>query len=136
MFFEAKPTDGSVQVIDVIWDDEVSMAIKLKGNSTEKNGLIYPKQMSTYRNKSELGIYIRNIISAIIERGLVFGDTIDKSMVSTNHKYFKDRLITKDDLERYGRFSIDMQQIDDNLYRFDFSPSAHISEPINTKNMN
>lgn len=85
--------------IELIWDDGEKMRGLLEGQQTIKNsGLIYPKQLSSSPQKSELGKYIRKRIG-----------------VPENH------LITKSDLKRYGRDSIDISLIGDGIYYMDFS---------------
>lgn len=89
------PPHGSV--INVIWDDGVRMTCLLEGTQ-RINGNVEPKQISTYDDKSELGIYLR-----------------DRIGVSCNY------LITIEDLLNYGRTDIDVSLLDNGDYYFDFS---------------
>jgi hypothetical protein len=61
-------------------------------------GVIYPKQISTFPVKSELGEYIRNRI------GVPLGQPVRR-----HH------------LERYGRTDIEVSLLGDGVYKFDFS---------------
>lgn len=89
------PTPGSI--INVRWDDGIAMYCSLEGTQTI-GGILYPKQISTYNNKSELGHYLRQRIG-----------------VSANH------IITLNDLNNYGRNFIDVTCITQNRdYFFDF----------------
>lgn len=78
------PTQGSI--INIEWDDGVKMHCLLEGKHSKPiNGVIYPKQISTYNEKSELGHYLRQRLG-----------------VSANH------VITLNDLNDYGRNYIDI----------------------------
>lgn len=89
------PTLGSI--INVEWDDGVKMHCLLEATQII-NGVAYPKQISTYKEKSELGHYIRQRIG-----------------VSANH------VITLNDLDNYGRNDIDVTCLTRNRdYYFDF----------------
>ncbi|WP_418302146.1 hypothetical protein [Lysinibacillus fusiformis] len=84
--------------ITVLWDDCTRMTCLLEG-SQEVNGLEYPKQLSTYNDKSVLGVYLRTRLG-----------------VSNTH------LITRNDLRNYGREDIDIYYDERNdIYHFDFS---------------
>jgi hypothetical protein len=61
-------------------------------------GAIYPKQISSFPVKAELGEYIRNRI------GVPLGQPVRK-----HH------------LERYGRTDIEVSLLGDGVYKFDFS---------------
>lgn len=84
--------------ISVLWDDGIQMTCLLEGTQ-EVNGQKCPKQLSTYNDKSELGAYLRNRLG-----------------VSNTH------LITRADLQNYGREDIDIfYNHSNNTYEFDFS---------------
>lgn len=71
----------------------------LEGQQTKTiNGLVYPKQLSTSPSKSILGKYLRKRLG-----------------VDLNH------MITKRDLLRYGRTSIDISLVGEGIYYLDFS---------------
>lgn len=85
--------------VELIWDDGEKMLGLLEGQQTRKiNGLVYPKQLSSSPSKSILGKYLRKRLG-----------------VDINHT------ITKADLLRYGRTSIDISLIGDGIYYLDFS---------------
>lgn len=83
--------------IEIIWDDGLTMEGLLEG-SQPVEGVIYPKQISSFPIKAELGEYIRNRI------GVPLGQPVRK-----HH------------LESYGRTDIEVSLIGDGVYRFDFS---------------
>lgn len=84
--------------ITVQWDDGTLMTCLLEGSQME-DGLAYPKQLSTFDDKSLLGVYLRNRLG-----------------VSVTH------LITRDDLRNYGREDINIYYDErNNIYHFDFS---------------
>ncbi len=98
-FFENNPEffPGHGSVIQVIWDDGKIMDCLLEG--TQKiNGIVYPKQISSYNDKSVIGHYLRNRIG-----------------VSAAH------LVTMNDLIRYGRDNVSVKSLGGNRYYFDFS---------------
>lgn len=87
--------------IDVIWDDGTSMECLLEGSRNAKidgRTVKYPKQISSSPKKKELGIYIRNRL----------GINADEA-------------ITMDILNSYGRDTVDVSLIGENIYYFDFS---------------
>lgn len=88
------PTHGSV--ISVHWDDGLVMECLLEGTQ-DINGSIYPKQLSTYDDKSILGEYLRRRLG-----------------VSLTHQ------ITRKDLQNYGRDDIDVTYLGGISYLFDF----------------
>lgn len=94
-------TRGRVQrhneSIEIIWDDGISMEGLLEG-SQPINDIIYPKQISSFPIKSELGEYLRNRI------GVPLGQPVRRFH-----------------LERYGRTDITIDKIGEGIYRFDFS---------------
>lgn len=83
--------------IEIIWDDGLTMEGLLEG-SQPVEGVIYPKQISSFPIKAELGEYIRNRI------GVPLGQPVRK-----HH------------LERYGRTDIEVSLIGEGVYKFDFS---------------
>ncbi len=85
--------------VELIWDDGTVMIGLLEGqNHNKKDGMIYPKQLSTSPRKSILGKYIR-----------------DRLGVDLDH------VITKSDLRKYGRTHIDISLIGEGVYYMDFS---------------
>lgn len=83
--------------IEIIWDDGLTMEGLLEG-SQPVEGVIYPKQISSFPVKAELGEYIRNRI------GVPLGQPVRR-----HH------------LERYGRTDIEVSLLGDGVYKFDFS---------------
>ncbi len=88
------PPHGSI--INVIWDDGTRMQCLLEGTQTI-GGIVYPKQLSSYSDKSIIGHYLRQRL----------GVTPTKQ-------------IDMHDLDEYGRNNIDVS-FDNNIYYFDFS---------------
>ncbi len=87
--------------IDIIWDDGVSMTGLLEGNRCVKSGdsiVEYPKQIATSPSKALLGRYLRRRI------GVPEGQAI-----------------SIDDLNRYGRKTINVSLQGEGIYYFDFS---------------
>ena len=83
--------------IEIIWDDGISMEGLLEG-SQPIDGIIYPKQISSFPNKSELGEYFRRRL------GVPFGQPVRRLH-----------------LNRYGRTDVAVSLINEGVYRFDFS---------------
>ncbi|MBZ0198404.1 MAG: NgoFVII family restriction endonuclease [Ignavibacteriaceae bacterium] len=83
--------------IEIIWDDGVSMEGLLFGNQ-RVNGIVHPKQVSSFPSASELGVYLRNRI------GVPLGMPVRR-----HH------------LNGYGRADIAVSIIGEGVYRFDFS---------------
>jgi len=83
--------------IEIIWDDGITMEGLLEG-SQQINDVCYPKQISSFPIKSELGEYIRNRI------GVPLGQPVRR-----HH------------LEHYGRLDVAVSILGDGVYRFDFS---------------
>jgi len=83
--------------IEIIWDDGITMEGLFEG-SQPIDGLIYPKQISSFPNKSEMGEYLRQRL------GVPSGQPVRR-----HH------------LDRYGRIDIEVTLLGDGLYRFDFS---------------
>lgn len=119
LLFPAKSGDEN-EPIDVIWDDGTEMQMLLEGNQ-EARGIEYPKQISTYKNKSELGIYLRKRIGLVIGQDLVIPETLSKEQLVQNAEQYREKLITKEMLDQYGRNSIHIKLIGDRTYYFDFS---------------
>ena len=88
------PAQGSI--INVIWDDGTKMQCLLEGTQ-RIGGIVYPKQLSSYNDKSIIGHYIRRRIG-----------------VSPNKQ------IDMQDLVNYGRNYIDASY-NNGVYYFDFS---------------
>jgi len=97
-FFKQNPNffPSQGKTIKVLWDDGCSMVCLLEGTQ-EIDGQIYPKQLSSYRDKSYIGVYLRQRLN-----------------VSPSHH------IKKNILDEYGRDYIDVSKQDD-VYYFDFS---------------
>lgn len=83
--------------IELIWDDGTVMDGSLEGTYT-KNNIIYPKQIASFPEKKNLGIYLRNRLG-----------------VKPGSK------VTMDDLKRYGRDNVDVSLISEGVYYIDFS---------------
>ena len=88
------PPQGTI--INVEWDDGVKMSCLLEGTQII-NETIYPKQISSYNDKSIIGHYLRTRLN-----------------VGPEH------LITMADLTRYGRNYVEVTNLG-NSYSFDFS---------------
>lgn len=106
--------------IDVIWDDGTEMQMLLEGNQTVE-GIDYPKQISTYKSKKELGLYLRKRIGDAIGKNLIIPEELSKDEFVAKAHYYKDKFITKEMLDSYGRTSINIKLIGDRTYYFDFS---------------
>lgn len=83
--------------IEIIWDDGITMEGLFEGTQY-KDKISYPKQISSFPVKSELGEYIRGRI------GVPLGQPIRK-----HH------------LEKYGRGDIEVSLLGEGIYKFDFS---------------
>jgi hypothetical protein len=83
--------------VEIIWDDGLTMEGLLEG-SQPVNDIIYPKQISSFPSKAQLGEYIRNRI------GVPLGQPVRR-----HH------------LESYGRTDIRISLLGDGVYKFDFS---------------
>lgn len=88
---------GHGSTIITRWDDGREIVCLLEGTQFIE-GSIYPKQISSYEDKSELGYYLRGRLG-----------------VSDTHH------ISMEDLENYGRDFVSVSHIEDNIYYFDFS---------------
>ena len=109
----------SNEYIDVIWDDGTKMQMLLEGKQ-EVDRIEYPKQISTYKSKKELGLYLRKRIGNAIGINLII-PTNSKDDFKSHIKLYKDKIITKDMLKKYGRNSINIKLIGESTYYFDFS---------------
>jgi hypothetical protein len=83
--------------VEIIWDDGLTMEGLLEG-SQPIDGITYPKQISSFPSKAQLGEYIRTRI------GVPLGQPVRR-----HH------------LERYGRTDIRISLLGDGVYKFDFS---------------
>lgn len=83
--------------VEIIWDDGVSMEGLFEG-SQPVDGLTYPKQISSFPVKSELGEYFRNRL------GVPLGQPVRR-----HH------------LDAYGRTNVAVSLISEGVYKFDFS---------------
>ena len=89
------------EAIEIIWDDGTTMEGLLEG-SQPINGIIYPKQISSFPRKSELGEYFHNRLNVPL------GEPIKK-----HH------------LEKYGRTDVMVSLLEEGVYKFDFSVSQN-----------
>ena len=83
--------------VEIIWDDGVSMEGLFEG-SQSVGDLIYPKQISSFPVKSELGEYFRSRL------GVPSGQPVRR-----HH------------LDAYGRTDVAVSLISEGVYKFDFS---------------
>ncbi len=83
--------------VEIIWDDGLTMEGLFEG-SQPIDGVIYPKQISSFPIKAQLGEYIRYRI------GVPLGQPVRR-----HH------------LERYGRTDITVSLLAEGVYKFDFS---------------
>ena len=83
--------------IEIIWDDGTNMEGLLFGNQTI-DGIVYPKQVSSFPHASEMGIYLRGRIGVPLEQP-----------------------VRKHHLIKYGRTDIAVSKIGEGVYKFDFS---------------
>lgn len=119
LMFPAKNIDIN-DPIDVIWDDGTEMQMLLEGNQII-DGIDYPKQISTYKSKKELGLYLRKRIGKTIGKDLIIPEELTKKEFVPKANYYKTKFITREMLELYGRTSINIKLIGDRTYYFDFS---------------
>ncbi|WP_455543526.1 hypothetical protein [Intestinibacter sp.] len=98
-FFRNNPNFFTAQGSRIItlWDDGARIECLLEATQTIGNQ-IYPKQISSYNDKSILGEYLRRRLN-----------------VSNTH------VITMDDLDDYGRRDVEVSRNYDGTYYFDFS---------------
>lgn len=83
--------------IEIIWDDGTSMEGLLFGNQNI-NGVIYPKQVSSFPSASELGKYLRQRIGVP-----------------------QAQPVRKHHLVSYGRTDVSVSKVGAGIYKFDFS---------------
>ena len=83
--------------VEIIWDDGITMEALFEGTQTI-DGVIYPKQISSFPVKAQLGEYIRNRL------GVPLGAPVRK-----HH------------LEAYGRTDVEVCLLEEGIYKFDFS---------------
>lgn len=137
--------------IEVVWDDGTINMLLLESNGSKASDSqgIYPKSIGSFRNKSELGDYLRKRIGEKIDKDLIFTPEAiatlksikekntkkignnrksDKAQIikdiKQNKKLYeelKSKIITKEDLIKYGRMDITVTMIGDGIYSFDFS---------------
>ena len=84
-------------IVDIIWDDGFIMDGLFEG-SQDENGLTFPKQISSFPRKSIMGEYIRNRLGISPGQAVII-----------------------EDLQRYGRTTIDISLQEEGVYFFDFS---------------
>ena len=134
---------------DAVWDDNEDMTLLFEGNvKLNISGVVkqYPKQIGSFRDKSDLGKYLRQRISNKIGRNLLFTDeeinyikkyksylnplSLTNKCTLFNYPDRDDKLnnsikykfIDKEILEEYGRTDILISKSDDDItYKLDFS---------------
>lgn len=112
------PKESTNIPIDVIWDDGETMQMLMEGN-VDVNGISYPKQISSYKNNTVLGLYLRKRIGDQIGKKLQL-PLISKDQFKQRKNEFRDKLIRKSMLDIYGRTSISIRRIDEHTYYFNF----------------
>ena len=117
--------DNRYEYIDTIWDDGTKMQMLLEGNQ-DIDDEQYAKQISSYKNKSELGIYLRKRIGEKLGVDLII--PVSKDELRSNPELYRDKMITKEMLELYGRNNIGIKLIGENTYYFDFSCTMEVNE--------
>lgn len=131
--------------IYVIWDDGTKMTMLAEQNSQGiGDGVLYGKALSSYRDKSILGNYLRKRIGEKIGKNLIYSDYAKntlKNLKLTNKgdkeaikdeirntplllQELNDKFITLNDLQQYGRTNISVRILENGIYYFDF----HVSE--------
>lgn len=107
-----QPTKGrkrNSDPVEIIWDDGYIMPASFEGVN-EINGLIYPKQITSYSAK------IPRLNGKRISKKSILGRYLRKRLgVPVNH------LITMEDLNKYGRNTITLSLIEEGIYYADFS---------------
>ncbi|MCC5912696.1 MAG: NgoFVII family restriction endonuclease [Clostridiaceae bacterium] len=88
------------EAVEFIWDDGTIMEGLLEQTQII-DGVAYPKAISSSPRKNILGIYLRRRLGVPL-----------------------DYLITRADLERYGRTDIDISLLEEGVYYLDFSPKS------------
>lgn len=125
---------------NAIWDDGTSMDILFEGNNKIGN-VIYPKQISSYGDKSIMGRYLRKRIGSVIGINLEFSDyavnkisnlkekkqngmidDIYKEIIKDNTLFreLEKKFITQEMLNQYGRDYIDITIDEYGVYRLRF----------------
>lgn len=93
---------NSDEVVELIWDDGTIMQVKFEGtqNVTDSigNAIKYPKQISSFPNKSIMGRYLRGRLGV--------GSGV---------------LVEKEDLERYGTTAIRLSKLSEGVYMASFA---------------
>ena len=97
------------EVVELIWDDGEFMQVKFEGTQEIEdesgNRIRYPKQISSFPNKSIMGRYLRRRIG--VETGVV---------------------VSTEDLIRYGTHIIKLSKVGEGIYSADFSPENNSEE--------
>lgn len=119
LLFPPKSEDIN-EPIDVVWDDGTEMQMLLEG-CQDVDGKIYPKQIGTYKNKSELGLYLRKRIGEKIGVDLIIPTELSKEQFVKDSQKYASKLITKEMLDNYGRTFVTIKLIGEKTYYFDFS---------------
>ncbi|HDI4828557.1 TPA: NgoFVII family restriction endonuclease [Listeria monocytogenes] len=97
--------------VELIWDDGTIMPASFEGEGTKVEGIVYPKQITSYSSTRQLlsdgtRISAKSILGRYLRKRL--GVDLD-------------HLITIADLNNYGRNTITLSLIEDGLYYCDFS---------------
>ncbi len=116
---------SSKRVFKGIWDDGTEMEIQFEGNNNV-GGEKYPKQIASHPDKNIMGKYLRKRIGDKINKKLIIPESINKKMIRKmtpkEKKEFRDTYqISLDDLRKYGRYDIEVTDMGDETYYFDFS---------------
>jgi hypothetical protein len=116
---------SSKRVFKGIWDDGTEMEIQFEGNNNV-GGEKYPKQIASHPDKNIMGKYLRKRIGDKIGRNLIIPEDINKQkirgMSSHDKKDFRNKYeISLEDLREYGRYDIEITDMGDETYYFDFS---------------
>lgn len=88
------PKGGNI--INVEWDDGVKMYCLLEATQLI-NGIVFPKQISTYNEKAELGHYLRQRIGVSADHVITIADLnnygrnyVDVTCITRHRSYFFD----------------------------------------------
>lgn len=95
--------------IELIWDDGTIMSASLEGEQTV-DGLVYPKQLTSYSSRTPVIDGQRISVKSILGRYLRNRMGIDVN-----------RVITLNDLDRYGRRTVTLKILEPGVYSADFS---------------
>lgn len=139
-------SEGENKPVEVIWDDGTVMNLLFEGNGTTRNGMLYPKQISSYNNKKELGDYLRKRIGNKINQDLEFSENSIEQLRRLKTMYrgienkeylvnaikenkilyqeLLDKMIRNKHLNLYGRNNITISLISEGVYYFDFSTNV------------